>query len=1575
MLAVITALVVSVLTPPKSIDAAPTSGDAGSAVKAPEHPEGTAFNPNEIKDIKAADPGAGVNLIGAPGANNQGDARLSYPFEVPKGRAGLQPDVALAYNSAGGNGWTGAGWDVTTPAITLDTRWGVPRYHAGLETETYLLNGEQLTPVAHRGELRARSAEKVFHSRVEGRFDRIVRHGDSPKNYWWEVTDKRGVRMFFGGDNSTLTDTAGNVAHWALRETRDTNDNFMRYLYAKVADGGVANSTVPGSNLYPQKILYTGRGSTDGKYSVTFIRDRERSEARRGDVLIDARAGFKKVTADLLRRVEVKLDGQLIRAYELNYRVGAFAKTLLASVSQFSEANQLFNTHNFDYFDDIRDTAGNYNAFAAAAGWNVADDDLGVNIREGEASAVSANTSVSAGAHLYVGYNPGLPTKQGSVGVKVGGNIGLSEGLLALADVNGDSLPDKVFRKNGDVYYRPNLSGPTGQLKFGDTPVRLSSLPGISSDKTLSGTVGVEGYALVAAQLDFVSTTTISDRYFTDVNGDGITDLVNNGGVLFGFLDANGQPAYSANSANTPAPVGAGPVSGSIVGDQTAEFQRQVDNSPLLDSVRRWVAPYDGTIRIDGRARLVQDTSPERAAYDKADGVRLTIQHKDTELWAQRIGPDDYLEFAPTGVSSIAVRKGEPIYFRTQSILDGKYDAVGWDPRISYVGMALSTDANGLDNTVFTASRDFTLGGRPSVVTAPLSGKIQLTGDVVKDKTSDDVTVLITHETTETDYEGNPVSVTREEFKKVLPAASTGTTPINLNITVGARETLSWKVKADSPIDAAAIRWVPKAHYTQAYGVESVVDDSGRPTIVINPPYDMDMYPVNTLSAPQQSYKATQTGQLLVEPSLAFNTQGNRRIWFTVKKRGGQVLAKKAIDLFWWGGYPASSSRVTVPVTTGDELFFDLSTVDPTVPAQLGGQTVRASYDGGSTWTAMPSALHASAAQGAFAQPYRGWGAIGYQANGDRATRPITQSELVVDQSYRNSLPATQPKEADVPGFNANPKINTPRIAVFAPLPAKNVWAGADESTWVGGPGAGSSRLGLDTIDVINDADIVGEKGVPRRGRSTQISGTLAAGPFGGTAGIGTTAGEVDFLDLNGDRFPDVVGAKEIQYSDMVGGLGATRGNLNGLVRESDSLAGNVSYSAGSPAGTTPTGRGTDAPSGSASAHASHTGSLMPSLGIGGNLGGGESDTRMDLLDINGDNLPDKVYANGDVQLNLGYSFAAKEPWPGGPVNDAQTRNVGVNLGFNLDSYGFAGGVSATLASSKTNASLMDVNGDGLTDRVFTDGANPVKVAINTGSGFTARVPLKGSFPDIATDKNANLGAGVYFTFGFPIGLIPGSIVFNPGVDTSIGISRAEIALRDVDGDGFADHVKSTRDNELLVAVNKTGRTNLLKSVSRPLGAKIDLDYTRTGNTYDQPESKWALSRTTVFDGLAGDGADTSVTTFKYENGKYDRYERDFNGFGKVTAEVRDPAAGGALYRAVTDEYRTDGHYAKGLLTRTLTTDGAGKPYKETVNTYQLRDTATGGDANPASGSATVVPLLTRKTSQERRCQAATFSV
>ncbi|MFV0291226.1 MAG: SpvB/TcaC N-terminal domain-containing protein, partial [Mangrovibacterium sp.] len=108
-------------------------------ITAPESPETAGFTPTMMTGIQAANPTAKVGMIAAPSANNRGSAGMSYSLEMPPARNGMSPNVSISYNSDGGSGWLGEGWDVSIPSISVETRWGVPRYNPSEETETYLM--------------------------------------------------------------------------------------------------------------------------------------------------------------------------------------------------------------------------------------------------------------------------------------------------------------------------------------------------------------------------------------------------------------------------------------------------------------------------------------------------------------------------------------------------------------------------------------------------------------------------------------------------------------------------------------------------------------------------------------------------------------------------------------------------------------------------------------------------------------------------------------------------------------------------------------------------------------------------------------------------------------------------------------------------------------------------------------------------------------------------------------------------------------------------------------------------------------------------------------------------------------------------------------------------------------------------------------------------------------------------------------------------------------------------------------------------------------------------------------------
>lgn len=585
-----------------------------STLALPETPDTLSFNPTSIKDIEAANPAAGINLIEPPEASHQGSANLRYPIEIPPGRAGMQPDAAITYNSDGANGWLGAGWDLQLPSITVETRWGVPRYDAAKETETYLLEGGQLLPLAHRGTPADRSEDKRFYPRIEGAFQRIIRHGSGPSDYWWEVTEKDGETSYYGGlpdtgfdSASTLSASAGSpVFRWALRRREDSEGNRIDYSYDRVTDSGTGNgsSGVIGVQLYPDRIAYTGYDGENAPYTVSFQRDRDLEEARRIDPRIDARAGFKVVTADLLRRIEVKFQNRLVRRYELVYTQGAFHKSLLSDLIQYGAQGDEFNRHSFSYYDDIRRGAA-YTGFAPASSVSTGTDRIGPDLLGTlYTSAIGSTTSSSAGGHFYGGVGPGAaPVKSNSAGFKTGFSSSRGSGLVSLVDLNGDGLPDKVFKNNGGVSYRPNRPGPGGTTVFGP-PVRVPGLSRISQDNTSTISFGGENHFLIFASVNNNGTITTGTAYFSDVNGDGLVDHVDGGTVKFNRL-VNGVPTFAADSAGTPSPItpGSANVDG-LVSDFAEIQEKMIDNNPLLDAVRVWRAPFGGTVNISGDVKL-----------------------------------------------------------------------------------------------------------------------------------------------------------------------------------------------------------------------------------------------------------------------------------------------------------------------------------------------------------------------------------------------------------------------------------------------------------------------------------------------------------------------------------------------------------------------------------------------------------------------------------------------------------------------------------------------------------------------------------------------------------------------------------------------------------------------------------------------------------------------------------------------------------------------------------------------------------------------------------------------------------
>jgi len=744
-------------------------------LKAPEMPETQAFVPTMMSDLEAANPIEGVTLVQPPTANSHGTAEVSYPLVVPPGRGGMQPSLALTYSSGGGSGWLGEGWDIPIPDITVETRWGVPRYDRDFESEAYLYRGEQLTMKDSAGAYRTlphrtRDWDKrvrhdvQFVPRVNDSFDSIVRHGTTPYNYWWEVYDRGGVVHRYGhytslgsnGDNlnpSTLRNDLGNIARWCLTESEDAYGNMVRYLYDTVQDVGVAGGTVKGRQIYPAEIRYTlhrgsGVASADtGYFRIVFWRednDLARSHSyrfqsqsgcgqdtslvgRRIPATVSGRYSFKEVTASLLSHIHVYSGDSVMRAYIFGMRCDSTTDYRMRLVTLEDHAvnehhydNPVYTRYEysakgilyrgcgsgypnvlFDYYDapaerfgpevELRDVWSAHTGTQFPYGGDVHSLTMAyepVGAFAGTLVTTALGSTMGYGWNASGGVSAGLGFDvfwtEATVGGTFDGGRSHDEGFLTLIDIDGDGLPDKVFRDIlGRTRYRRHIPLGDGTFCYGeDHPV-----PGLGS--FLSGT-GINTSWGLQVSLGISATGTrnksesYTTNYFADVNADGLPDLVTDDGVLFNDL-VDGRPTFGAlaehddtvRTSTMPCgyvvwdgelndslycgytverhaegfqpELGLGRLQTRVAdltaqdyddihmeGDSLVAYHYQWDcrsrGSDTADfggnpeAVRVWVAPYSGTITIRDSIRMLDDGtgSLQRSRY--ADGVRHSVQ-------------------------------------------------------------------------------------------------------------------------------------------------------------------------------------------------------------------------------------------------------------------------------------------------------------------------------------------------------------------------------------------------------------------------------------------------------------------------------------------------------------------------------------------------------------------------------------------------------------------------------------------------------------------------------------------------------------------------------------------------------------------------------------------------------------------------------------------------------------------------------------------------------------------------------------------------------------------------------------
>lgn len=434
-----------------------------------------------------------ASISGNFNVTNAGAATYSIPIEVPPGIAGLEPELALNYNSQGANGVFGVGWNISgmsnfhrcPPTMARDQEVDGIDFN---NSDRFCFDSQPLILVS--GSVYGED-QSTYRTEIDN-FAEITLHdtdGINGPNYF-VVETKSGLIMEYGNTtesyfnpplhNSTVQPVA---VCWLLNETRDRMGNYMLFEYAK--------DEIAGSSM-PTKILYTGHSS-----GITPFNEIEFKHESRADQLVRYIGGRKTKSDQRVSSIEIKNEGVLISEYRFAYDQDIHTgESTLNNIARCDGANNCVQATSFDFQEGIDGSFAARSISTNNATISTADDArrrMIVDINsDGLPDVYWVSKSNSANDLVYLQNQDGSFTATSTASGVISG-ADYEEGFIQFGDFNGDGNID-VFRIKGEFVANPIHGFVNNTLEFNCPPVPNCNPPPRPEDVAVQFNKTYENY-------------------------------------------------------------------------------------------------------------------------------------------------------------------------------------------------------------------------------------------------------------------------------------------------------------------------------------------------------------------------------------------------------------------------------------------------------------------------------------------------------------------------------------------------------------------------------------------------------------------------------------------------------------------------------------------------------------------------------------------------------------------------------------------------------------------------------------------------------------------------------------------------------------------------------------------------------------------------------------------------------------------------------------------------------------------------------------------------------------------------